>query len=37
MLQQAYLQTSDKVEELNKDVNRLSKEIEDIKKNQRKF
>ena len=37
MLQQAYLQTSDKVEALNKDVNRLSKEIEDIKKNQRKF
>ena len=37
MLQQAYLQTSDKVEELNKDVDRLSKETEDIKKDQRKF
>ena len=37
MLQQAHLQTSDKVVELNKDIDRLSKEIEDRKKNQRRF
>lgn len=37
MLQQAHLQTSDKVVELNKDIDRLSTETEDRKKNQRRF